>query len=110
MVVLLVRIVITLANARRFDRWLKTGDKAADLLKEMKYSVFGLGESEYQRYNEFSKFVDKQLERLGANRILEVCLGDGCKDLLGEFKKWKSSIVPLLKYYIDLLNRQFKEK
>ena len=38
--------------------------------------VFGLGNKTYEHYNLFSRYVDKRLEELGAERICERGEGD----------------------------------
>ena len=47
-----------------------------DWLKGVRYAVFGLGDSGYQKYNFVAKKLDKRLRDLGAVAIVERGLGD----------------------------------
>jgi sulfite reductase alpha subunit-like flavoprotein len=45
-------------------------------LQQVRYAVFGLGDSGYQKYNFVAKKLDKRLSDLGATTIIEKGLGD----------------------------------
>ncbi|CAL9222245.1 unnamed protein product [Arabidopsis halleri] len=45
-------------------------------LQRVRYAVFGLGDSGYQKYNFVAKKLDKRLSDLGATTIIEKGLGD----------------------------------
>ena len=61
-------------NAAEFVKWLKSAEEGA--LQGLQYSVFGLGNTEYEHFNRVGKLVDKQLEKLGASRAFELGIGD----------------------------------
>ena len=53
----------------------------ADVLTNVKCGVIGLGDSSYLRYNVVAKKLHKRLINLGAQMLLEICLGDDQHDL-----------------------------
>ena len=57
-------------NAKQFYKWLKGEPHTKDTLKGLKFSVFGLGNSQYQHFNSMGKNVNKLLEDLGGERFL----------------------------------------
>ena len=50
-------------------------------LNDLEYAVFGLGNKQYEHYNNMSKFVDLSLSKCGAHRIVKLGLGDDDDDL-----------------------------
>jgi len=50
-------------------------------LNDFEYAVFGLGNKQYEHYNNMSKFVDLSLNKCGAQRIVKLGLGDDDDDL-----------------------------
>lgn len=46
------------------------------LLSQMKYAIFGLGDSGYVQFNVVAKKLDRRLEQLGGKRLIEKGLGD----------------------------------
>lgn len=57
----------------------------------LEFSVFGLGNKQYEHYNAMGKLIDKHLDRLGGCRIVELGLGDDDDDLEGDFETWKDT-------------------
>eukprot|EP00560_Eucampia_antarctica_P001944 CAMPEP_0197831550 /NCGR_PEP_ID=MMETSP1437-20131217/10755_1 /TAXON_ID=49252 ORGANISM="Eucampia antarctica, Strain CCMP1452" /NCGR_SAMPLE_ID=MMETSP1437 /ASSEMBLY_ACC=CAM_ASM_001096 /LENGTH=701 /DNA_ID=CAMNT_0043434507 /DNA_START=168 /DNA_END=2273 /DNA_ORIENTATION=+ len=74
-------------------------------LKGLDYAVFGLGNKQYQFFNAMGKAADSSLEKVGANKILEIGLGDDDDDLEADFDNWKDNIMwpALKKKYVDTL-------
>ncbi len=60
----------------------------ADFLKEVKYAVFGLGDSGYLYFNEAAKRIDERMAQLGAKRIIPLGLGDDKEDEKYETAFW----------------------
>ena len=64
----------------------------ATFLSDVDYAVFGLGNRQYEHYNNMSRFVDASLGRCGADRIADLGLGDDDDDLEGDFEGWKDGV------------------
>mmetsp|Transcript_29658 Transcript_29658/g.70481 ORF Transcript_29658/g.70481 Transcript_29658/m.70481 type:complete len:743 (-) Transcript_29658:136-2364(-) len=64
----------------------------ATFLSDLDYAVFGLGNKQYEHYNNMSRFVDASLGRCGADRIADLGLGDDDDDLEGDFESWKDNV------------------
>lgn len=89
-------------NSKKFFKSLEALP-AADMkvFQGSKYCVFGLGNSQCfrDRYNVVGKFLDKRLEALGAQRVIELGLGDASptmegSDSMGEkFSAWKQQLI-----------------
>ena len=58
--------------------------------ENMNYVVFGLGDTQYEHFNKIGIDTDKALEKLGANRLSKICLGDANSSLEDDYTEWKS--------------------
>eukprot|EP00931_Biecheleriopsis_adriatica_P008738 TRINITY_DN10987_c0_g1_i1.p1 TRINITY_DN10987_c0_g1~~TRINITY_DN10987_c0_g1_i1.p1 ORF type:complete len:1018 (+),score=242.21 TRINITY_DN10987_c0_g1_i1:75-3128(+) len=77
-------------NAVAFHRW--ASDPRHDgALKGQRFTVMGLGDMNYSKFNNMGMMTDLNLERLGASRIYQRGIGDDCQDIAEDFAKWKSS-------------------
>jgi NADPH-ferrihemoprotein reductase len=83
-------------NAISFYKWLKNEDEETldHMLASTKYSVFGLGNRQYEHYNKMGKETDKLLEKLGASRIFDYGEGDDDGSLEEDFEEWKNRFWP----------------
>jgi len=79
-------------NAKEFYDWLIEEDKEPDLLKNLKFTVFGLGNKTYDHFNSVARVFDKRLEELGATRIYRRGEGDDDCSLEEDFNRWKSGL------------------
>lgn len=87
-------------NAVEFWDWLQND---ADTLSNLKFSVFGLGNSTYEFYNKVGKDVDEILENKGGERFADYGEGDDGKGTLDEdFLTWKDNVFESLKNNLDL--------
>eukprot|EP00658_Telonema_sp_P-2_P012045 TRINITY_DN14595_c0_g1_i1.p1 TRINITY_DN14595_c0_g1~~TRINITY_DN14595_c0_g1_i1.p1 ORF type:complete len:223 (+),score=73.63 TRINITY_DN14595_c0_g1_i1:248-916(+) len=68
-------------NAKAFYEWLKDKERQEGELSKLAYSVFGLGNTQYEEYNAMGRYFDTRLAELGAQRIGEYGEGDDDKDL-----------------------------
>ena len=64
------------ANMRNFWRFLLRKSLPADSLNAVRFAVFGLGDSHYQKYNVAAKRLHRRLLALGASELLDLGLGD----------------------------------
>jgi len=71
------------------------GDVATPIpfLRDVDYAVFGLGNKQYEHYNNMGRFVDVALAKCGATRIAKLGLGDDDDDLEGDFENWKENVL-----------------
>lgn len=79
-------------SAERFDKFLneKTRDLESngDLLKSLRFAVFGVGNKNWRTYQVFPQKVNDTLERLGAERFFDCGQGNADKDMDADFNEW----------------------
>lgn len=91
-------------NAVEFFNWL---ENEADQLANVKYTVFGLGNSTYEFYNAMGQKLNEKLESLGAERIAPYGQGDdGIGTMDEDFLAWKESCFDALKTNLSLEERE----
>lgn len=57
-------------DTKAFYKWFKGLLKEKETpFKGMNYTIFGLGDTSYEQYNEMGKVMDEGFEKLGATRI-----------------------------------------
>jgi NADPH-ferrihemoprotein reductase len=78
-------------NANDFDAWVKE-EKRDEYFEDVKYTVFGLGNRQYEHYNAQGRFVDKTLESFGAKRMYPYGEGDDDGTLEEDFESWKAKL------------------
>lgn len=85
-------------NAVSFIKWLKNGDGEIEDngLSSIQFSVFGLGNKQYEHYNAMGKLVNKKMEELGAVCMFEYGEGDDDASLEEDFEAWKTNLIPAL--------------
>jgi len=65
-----------------------------DMLENVTFSVFGLGNSAYEQFNAAAKMVNSALLGLGAKQLLKLHLGDDDKCLEQDFENWIEAFWP----------------
>jgi len=83
-------------NAAEFMKWTKTVEKGEEPCKGLHFTVFGLGNRQYEMYNKIGKDVNKAIEKLGGNRCFELGEGDDDGTLEDDFEAWKDGLWPSL--------------
>jgi len=63
----------------------------ASVFAGLEYSVFGLGNRQYEHFNAMGKLIDSAVEKLGGRRIVPLAVGDDDDDLEGDFETWKDT-------------------
>ena len=66
--------------------------RSTTFLNDLDYAVFGLGNKQYEHYNNMSRFMDAALDKCGATRVADLGLGDDDDDLEGDFENWKDTV------------------
>jgi NADPH-ferrihemoprotein reductase len=93
-------------NAKRFYKFLKENESQQnnELFKDMKFTVFGLGNKQYQHYNAMGKAFNRLLEKLGGERMYKYGEGDDNLCLEDDFNAWKEGIWEEIK--TNILNQK----
>ena len=88
------------------------GDDSKLFDKKLDYTVFGLGNRQYEHYNEMGKFFDTHLEKLGGSRVFNMGLGDDDADLEADFESWKDQLWTTLqkKYNVQMTTNGSSKK
>ena len=68
-------------NLLTFWKMLMRKSLSPNSLSDLNCAVVGLGDSSYAKYNYVGKKLFKRLQQLGANLLLDLCLGDDQHDL-----------------------------
>ncbi len=63
------------------------------------FTVFGLGNTQYEFYNKTAKDVDALLETRGAQRVYKLGLGDNNASLEDDYVEWKQDLWDALATY-----------
>lgn len=73
--------------------WNLIMDKDCDLeLNNLKFIVFGLGNTTYEHFNAVARKVSSRLVELGSKMVGDLGLGDDSKSLEDDFLSWKENI------------------
>jgi NADPH-ferrihemoprotein reductase len=78
-------------NAIDFFKWIQDESLSSDTLSGMRFAVMGLGNRQYVNFNSMGKIADKDLERLGAQRIHDRGEGDDDQNIEEDFEQWKDA-------------------
>jgi NADPH-ferrihemoprotein reductase len=79
-------------NAKKFYQYLISSERTATDMKGLKYSVFGLGNKQYQYYNAMGKRFNQEIERCGGERVYRYGEGDDNENLEDDFNSWKEGV------------------
>ena len=63
---------------------------------KMNFTIFGLGNTQYEHYNETGRVADRLLEKLGAKRVYGLGEGDDNCSLEDDFVEWRKNLWPTL--------------
>jgi nitric-oxide synthase, brain len=61
-------------------------------LNNVRYSVFGLGNSSYPKFCSFAKFLSSSLKKLGGDEICDLGMGDELSGQEDSFKTWSIDV------------------
>lgn len=86
-------------NAVQFWEFIDNEDvefSESSSLENLKYVIFGLGNSTYEHYNFIGRSLDKKLQALGAHRIGPYGEGDdGAGSMEENYLAWKDELFPI---------------
>ena len=83
-------------NAVKFYEWLSNKENPNNLI-DIEFTVFGLGNTQYENYNSMGRNTNKFLESCGAKRVFEYGEGDDNSSLMDDFDSWKEKLWPHMK-------------
>lgn len=81
-------------NAVPFIKWLKDQNEedAKEGLAGVGFTVFGLGNRQYEHYNSVGRLVDEKMALYGAKRVFNYGEGDDDASLDEDFEDWKENL------------------
>lgn len=79
-------------NAKKFSEFLGEAERHGAEFQGMQFSVFALGNKQYQFYCGQGKRVNQFLEKLGGSRVYKYGEGDDNENLEDDFNSWKEGI------------------
>ncbi|GMH32425.1 hypothetical protein BSKO_00259 [Bryopsis sp. KO-2023] len=84
-------------SAIEFDEWLAgAAESGEQVLEGVKYSVFALGNTEYEHFCSFGKKVERLVGQLGAEKISKRVDGDDSQCIEDEFDSWMAELLQQL--------------
>ncbi len=90
-------------NTKKFYKWVRemVKNKDTSVLKNLKYTIFGLGDTSYEQFNAMGRYFDKELSTLGGERIYKYGEGNAEKNKTeDDFIDWKMCLwKDMAKYY-----------
>jgi cytochrome P450/NADPH-cytochrome P450 reductase len=85
------------SNAVAFKDWLERAEPGTELWRNCRYAVWGLGNSQWNAFLAFSRYVDRRLLELGAAPLAEFGFGDvGSPTWERLHTDWNSRVWPSL--------------
>jgi len=79
-------------NSKTFSEFISAAERKGDEFKDFKFTVFALGNKQYQFYCGQGKKVNQSLEKLGGIRVYKYGEGDDNENLEDDFNTWKEGI------------------
>lgn len=92
-------------NMRNFLKFILRKNLPNNSLENLNYTVFGLGDSSYEKFNYVAKVLDSRLKQLSANCFHSLGLGDDQHDF-----GWEGEFDPWCEILLEKLNQIFLKK
>lgn len=85
-------------NAIAFLKWMKdeNNEIGSTGLSNLKYTVFGLGNKQYEHYNFMGRTTNKRMADFGATLMYNYGEGDDDASLEDDFEAWKGKLWPTM--------------
>ena len=84
-------------NAKKFVTWLEQLSKTPNKLKDIKYAVYGVGNSDWAAtYHRIPILVDDLVAKLGGERIVQAGFSNVKEDLIGPWEDWSDELIAKL--------------
>ena len=80
-------------NTVKFHKWVKS--LKTKPFSNLKFSIFGLGDTAYEQFNAMGKLFDTKFEALGGTRVWDMGVGNSDNLLTeGQFDEWRDLMWP----------------
>ncbi|KAL6057901.1 Assimilatory sulfite reductase (NADPH) flavoprotein subunit [Balamuthia mandrillaris] len=87
-------------NALPFWRWLRARKHSPDLLSHVRYTLLGIGDTNYDTFQGFPRKLEKRLEQLGAKPFYEKLEADEATGALEDaIEPWKEGLWDALSHF-----------
>eukprot|EP01052_Picozoa_sp_SAG31_P002406 SAG31_NODE_85_length_26982_cov_19.325485_6_plen_271_part_00 len=87
-------------DAVKFKKWLDFEGHGADMLPQLNYLVFGLGDRTYEQFCAMGHFYHDRLAALGAKPLLPAGEGDDAADIMADFESWRQQMWSALRRHV----------
>lgn len=85
-------------NAKKFVTWLEAHSKDRSKMYGVKYTVFGVGNSEWSStFHRIPKLIDESMRQMGAQTFYRTGLADVNLDLVGTWEDWLEGLWKVLR-------------
>jgi cytochrome P450/NADPH-cytochrome P450 reductase len=85
------------SNATTFKSWLERTQPGGEMWRNCRYLVWGLGNTQWNAFMAFPRFVDKKLSELGATPLAELTYGDVGSPVWERLHaEWNARVWPVL--------------
>eukprot|EP01134_Creolimax_fragrantissima_P007844 CFRG7844T1 len=76
--------------------------KHTDSLDQLRYTILGLGDTDYSEFNNFAKLLNNRLKKLGASCFLDCAYADDAVGLEEVVEPWKEKLYECISHMIKL--------
>jgi sulfite reductase alpha subunit-like flavoprotein len=90
-------------NGDNFVRWIKRKTHSSDLLNNVYYTILGLGDSNYSKYQYIPRQIDEYLSKLGAGRFYSKGEADEAYGLERIVEPWVTNLYVSLNSFLQTL-------
>lgn len=90
-------------NADNFVRWIKRKTHSSDLLNNVFYTILGLGDSNYSKYQYIPRQIDEYMTKLGAGKFYPKGEADEAYGLENVVEPWINKLYPSLDGFLQTL-------
>jgi cytochrome P450 / NADPH-cytochrome P450 reductase len=85
------------SNATTFKSWLERAEPGTEPWRNCRYLVWGLGNSQWNAFLAFPRYVDRKLSELGATRLAEFAYGDVGSSIWERLhQEWNTRVWPVM--------------
>lgn len=98
------------ATADNFVRFLRKKTNQLDMFKNIHYTMLGLGDSNYSKYQYVPRLIDELFGKLSANKFYQRGEADDAYGLENFVEPWINQLIPKIKEQLELLDSLSKKE